>query len=166
MAEVQTLIMNDTYDDAVAQVRYTARKTMQELRSLTINNEISEETMQEKIGIVQGELIGLGLTNELKRVQKNLTEEQVKQTVASVQQGWKKLSIDQRNAMTNLANSDIARWNAQTNFKEFLMKVQQSEQEYSVKKGTLALQQLINDVPNSERLTLEALSKLLNIAKQ
>ena len=121
---------------------------------------ISDSTVQEKIGMVQGELIGLGLANEAKRAGIELTEEQTKATIANVQQGWKGLSIQDRNAVANMMNSETARRNSDTNLREYLETVRKNDTDMRVKEGALRLEQMIRDVPESTKLTVGTITSI------
>ena len=99
LTQVQTRIQSieaelktETYEDVKSTINYTARKTLSELMILQSQESVAQATIDEKVAIIESELIGLGLANELKKSQIELTEEQTKKTVADVAQGWKQLS--------------------------------------------------------------------------
>lgn len=160
IAEIESMIKGGSADDVMSTIRYVARKTAQELSALEMNNEITSETKDEKILLVQGELIGLGLANEMKKVGIELTEQQIKASQASIAQGWKSLSIQDRNAVVNLMNSETARINANTNIREFVESVRKTDYDYDVRKGMLELQRFIHDVPETTKLTVNAVSQV------
>lgn len=164
IAEIEAMIKTESYQDVLSTIRYTARQAGQQLGILENTREISDATKDEKIKIVEGELIGLGLANELKRVQKDLTEEQIKQTVANVAQGWKQLSVNERNAVTNMMNASTARKNAETNVRKFLEDVRETDYRFEIETGKLALMKLINDVPASDKMTVQMISNVLGNA--
>lgn len=164
--EIETMMQGETYEDVVTQIRYSARKAGIELALLKNEKTISDKTINEKVGLVQGELIGLGLANELKRTQIKLTEEQTKKVVADVAQGWKNLSIQERNAAIAAMNSETARQNANTNVRNYLENVRQHDNKYEVETAKLALAKLIKDVPDSDKMSVEMISNVLgNLAR-
>lgn len=160
LAEIQQDLNTENYDDISAMIRTTARQAEKQLGILANEKEISDQVKDEKIALVEGELIGLGLANEMKREQIQLTTEQTKKVVADVAQGWKKLAIDQQNAITNFANSETAKKNANTNVREYLEKVRSNDYDYTTKQQALDLQKLINDVPESTKMTVGAISNI------
>lgn len=160
IAEIEGMIKTGSAEDVMATIRYTSRKTMQELQALEMNNEITTATKEDKIAIVQGELIGLGLANEMKKVGIEQTEQQIKESVARVSQGWKSLSIQDKNAITNMLNAETARTNANTNIREFLESVRKTDYDYDVRNGMLQLQRFIHDVPETTKMTVGAMTQV------
>ena len=137
IAEIEQELKEESYDDVLNSIRYNVRIAERQLNLLKVENIISSETMEEKIGIVQGELIGIGLANALKKEQIKLTEEQTKQTVASVSQAWKSLSIQEKNMLINLANSETMKKNAQTNVREFIERARDNQFGNQIQKESL-----------------------------
>ena len=168
LTQVQTRIQSieaelktETYEDVKSTINYTARKTLSELMILQSQESVAQATIDEKVAIVEGELIGLGLANELKKSQIELTEEQTKKTVADVAQGWKQLSINEGNAITFVVNSETARTNAQTNVRKYLEEVRHNERNEETRNAELALQKFIKDMPDSEKLTMQMLGEVV-----
>lgn len=162
IAEVELMIEQGTAQDAMDTIRYVARKAGQELTILENNKEISEATKADKIAMVQGELVGLGLANELKRLDAAMTKEQTKKVIADVAQGWRNLDIQARNAVSNALNAESMKQNANTNVREFLEKVRHNDYDYEVKRGLLELERYIKDVPESSKLTVGALQSVIS----
>lgn len=160
IAEIEELIQTGSYEDVISTIHYTARQAHQTLGILTNEREISDATKDEKVHLVEGELIGLGLANELKRAGIALTEEQTKKVTADVAQGWKALSIQDRNAIANMMNSETAKQNARTNVREYLESVRRTDYDYEVRRGMLELQRFIKDVPESTQLTVGNLTSI------
>ena len=156
----------DTYETTKQQIEAAADKMRSEAGIAANNREISDKTKANQIDMIEGELIGLTLANELKRAQTGLAEEQIKKTIADVKQGWRKLDIDSKNAATNLMNSETARINAHTSIREFLEQVRKTDYDYEVKRGALELQRWLHDVPDSEKITVEALQNVLGTAQR
>lgn len=161
IAEIEADIKTESYEDSLDTIKYTVRKMMAEIEGLEIGNEINEATKAEKISIIQGELIGLGLSNEMKKLGMKLTEEQIKATTASVSQGWKSLDIQQQNAITNMANSQIAHTNANTNIMEYIEKARNNQFGNQIAQGALDLQKMIQNVPESTKLTVGTIINVL-----
>lgn len=78
----------DTYQDNYGKVKA-------ELEILENQAKTSHETQSTDVKIKEAELVGLGIANELKRAQTDLTEEQMKATVEAVKQKWQEVSIKQ-----------------------------------------------------------------------
>jgi len=135
IAGIEQELKTDSYEDVLNTIRYTWRKTVREIEGLTIGNEINEATKDEKIKMVEGELVGLGLANELKREQIQMTDQQTKKMVQDIAQGWKELNIQQQNAITNALNSETARMNAKTSLKQFLEQERHNAKDEDTKAG-------------------------------
>jgi len=161
MAEIEKSMKTATYEDTKNMIQAAAQKAQSEAGIAANDKTISDKTKNDRIDMVEGELIGLTLTNELKRAQTGLAEEQIKKVIADVKQGWRNLDIQAKNAMTNMMNSETARINANTSIREFLEHVRKTDYDYEVKRGTLELQKWLHDMPESEKLTVGALQNVL-----
>jgi DNA-binding FrmR family transcriptional regulator len=69
IGEIETLVQEGSYEDVINTIRYTAGQAEKTLGIMSNDKEISDATKKNKIDLVEGELIGLGIANELKRVQ-------------------------------------------------------------------------------------------------
>jgi len=78
----------DTYEDNYDKVKA-------EVSILENQAKTADQTQMVDVEAKKAELIGLGIANELKRAQKDLTEEQMKATVEMVKQKWEEVSIKQ-----------------------------------------------------------------------
>lgn len=161
LAEVELMIEQGTAQDAQDTIRYIARKMGQELTILENNKEISEATKDEKIKMVEAELVGLGLANELKQLDQTLTKEQINKVRADVAQGWEGLRIQDKNAMVNALNAETARTNANTNIREYIESVRKTDIDYEMRRGLLELEKFIRDVPESWKLTVGAAQTII-----
>jgi len=164
LGKIEANMKTDTYQTTKGQIEAAADKMRSEAEIAANNRQISDKTRENQIDMVEGELIGLTLANELKRAQTGLAEEQIKQVIADVKQGWQKLSIESKNAATNLMNSQTARINANTSIREFLEHVRKTDYDYEVRRGALELQRWLHDMPDSEKITVEALQNVLGSA--
>ena len=164
IAEVELMVEEGTAQDAMDTIRYAARKAGQELTILENNKTISNMTYKAKIAMVNEELVGLGLANELKRLDATMTKEQTKKIIADVAQGWKNLNIQERNAITNALNAETMQKNANTNVREFLENVRHNDYEYEIKRGLLELEKFVRDTPESTKLTVGAIGNALGSA--
>jgi hypothetical protein len=127
IGEIEEDIKAGSYEDVLSTIKYTAGQAEKTLGIMSNDKEISDKTKRNKIDIVEGELIGLGIANELKRAQTDLTNEQIKKTVADVSQGWKALSISDKNAIANLLQAKTGAKNADTNVRQYLENVRQGD---------------------------------------
>lgn len=78
----------DTYEDNYGKVKA-------ELNILENQSKTASETQLVDVETKKAELVGLGIANELKQAQKDLTEEQMKATVEAVKQKWQEVNIKQ-----------------------------------------------------------------------
>lgn len=166
LAEIEKSMKTATYEDTKAMIQAAAQKAQSETAIAANDKTISDKTKNNRIDLVEGELIGLTLANELKRAQTGLAEEQIKKVIADVKQGWMDLDIKDKNAMTNLMNSQTARINAQTSIREFLEHVRKTDYDYEIRRGTLELQRWLHDVPESGKLTVGALQDVLGTVQR
>lgn len=165
-ARIENNMKTDTYEVTKGQIEAAADKMRSEAGIAANNREISDKTKKNQIDMVEGELIGLTLANELKRAQTGLAEEQIKKVIQDVKQGWQRLSIESKNAATNLMNSETARINANTSIREFLEHVRKTDYDYDVRRGALELQRWLHDMPDSEKITVEALQNVLGTGQR
>lgn len=166
LGKIEANMKTDTYETTKGQIEAAADKMRSEAAIAANNKQVSDKTKENQIDMVEGELIGLTLANELKRAQTGLAEEQIKKVIADVKQGWQKLSIESKNAATNLMNSQTARINANTSIREFLDHVRKTDYDYEVRRGALELQRWLHDMPDSEKITVEALQNVLGVSQR
>lgn len=76
----------DTYQDNYGKVKA-------ELNILENQSKTASETQLVDVEAKKAELIGLGIANELKQAQKDLTEEQMKATAEMVKQKWEEVNV-------------------------------------------------------------------------
>lgn len=93
---MQTDMYSNTYAETYAKIKGEAGKAAAEAGIKEQEWMILNDTREERIKLIQGELIGLGLVNELRKEQIELTQEQIKQTVENISQRWEELSIQKR----------------------------------------------------------------------
>lgn len=90
--EINLLIQEGSHEDVISTIRYTSRIAKKQLGLLKNEKKISDETWKLKIGLVEGELIGLGIANELGIMKTELTQQQTEQVIQNVAQGWSRSS--------------------------------------------------------------------------
>jgi len=99
--EIANTMAAETYEETYEKIINMAKQVKAQTAIIQNNREISDETKHIEISLKEGELIGLGLSNEMKETGIKLTEEQIKQTIESVKQAWKSLDIQEQNAVIN-----------------------------------------------------------------
>ena len=154
LGKIEMNMKTETYEATKAAIEAAAKKAGAEA-------EIADKTKGNQIDIVEGELIGLTLANELKRAQTGVAEETIKKIIAEVKQGWKALDIQAKNAAANMMSSEAAKQNANTNVREFLEHVRKNDYDYEIRRGALELEKWLKDVPESQKLTVGALQNVL-----
>lgn len=154
LGRIEMNMKTDTYEATKAAIEAAAKKAGAEA-------EVADKTKGSQIDIVEGELIGLTLANELKRAQTGVAEETIKKIIAEVKQGWKALDIQAKNAAANLMSSEAAKQNANTNVREFLEHVRKNDYDYEIRRGALELEKWLKDVPESQKLTIAGLQNVL-----
>lgn len=94
MATIAANLAAETYEE-------TYRKIVDMAKIVANEAEVSGATKDEAIELKEGELVGLGLANELKKVGITKTEQEITNLVNQVAQRWKELSIQEQNAIIN-----------------------------------------------------------------
>jgi len=84
---------------------------------------------------------------------------------ASIAQGWKGLSIKERNAVAQMMQSEAAQRNANTNVREFLEKARNNAFGNEIAAEALQLQKFIQDLPQSMQTTVGAIGNILKFIK-
>ena len=92
-------------------------------------------------------------------------KEETKATIQNVRQGWKNLTIQERNSFTNIANSKIAQLQADTNIYEFIERARNNQFGNQIARETIDLQKFISNVPRSTELTVQSIMDVLKILK-
>jgi len=159
LAGIEARMKTDTYEATKAAIEAAAKKAAAEAY-------IADETKRDRVDIVEGELIGLTLANELKRAQTGVAEETIKKIIAEVKMGWKNLDIQAKNAAAHMMSSEAAKQNANTNVREFLEHVRKTDYDYEIRRGALELERWLKDVPESTKLTVGALSNVLGTVQK
>lgn len=108
IAEIERSMKSDTYDVTYSKLQAEASKMESEAQKAYADKTVSQATVETEIKMKQGELIGLGLANELKESGVKLTDEQIKATIASVQQKWKEVSIKEGKLELDKFVNDVA----------------------------------------------------------
>lgn len=157
-------LKEDSYGDALDNIRYTAQKIEEEFRNIRYERILSGETLATKIATAEAELINKGLEGELLKRNSELGAARIKEISASISQKWKALSIEDRNAMTNYLNAKTNEYNADTNRKNHYEGVRQGDLGHYDKRGELKFKEWLNDIPESERQVMETVKGVLQAA--
>jgi len=108
IAEIQGQMMSDTYAETFSKILSEAEKAASESRIAAQTADVGQETMKTRIETAEAELIGLGIANELKRTQTDLTEEQIKATAESVKQRWEEIGVSKDRLKLDQFVKDVA----------------------------------------------------------
>ena len=79
---------NRAFAKEMYEIKMRMRKTTEEVRQLSRNNEIGEETKNEIVEQIKLQTIGARLDNELKKANINLTKAQIHSLIENVRIGW------------------------------------------------------------------------------
>lgn len=93
IAENAADFAKNTYNINYGKLMDEWEKVSNEAEIARNNKNISNETVDTEVKMKQAELIGLGLANELKRAQKDLTEQQIVATAESIAQKWREVQV-------------------------------------------------------------------------
>lgn len=95
IAEIQGQMLNDTYEETFSKIMSEAEKAASEARIASQQADVGEMTLPTQVAKAQAELIGLGIANELRKAQTDLTQEQINATIESVKQKWAEVETGQ-----------------------------------------------------------------------
>lgn len=160
--EIEYSIKADTYEDTEKLIKQTARQAEIAADILANDKTISNETVVTKISTMRANLMLLQTENELKKSGIKLNEQQIDKLKADIAQGWTSLNIQQQNAISQRIMADASKQNADTNVRQFLQGVNKDLWDAETQRGFLRLQQMINDIPESDKITMESLTKILS----
>ena len=93
MQRMQAQMFYDTYENTYSKMLSEAEKAGSEARMAAQTADVGEATMDERIKMVEGELIAIGIANELRKAEKELTQEQIKATIEAVKQKWEEVGV-------------------------------------------------------------------------
>lgn len=93
LRELQAELQTESYIDMRNKIAAETAKIISEARMSDTEATFQHETYAVKAELLDAELIGLNLANELKKVQKTLTEEQTESIIQNVKQRWKDLDL-------------------------------------------------------------------------
>ena len=88
LLKIQEAESNMSREDRMYEIKMRMRKTTEEVRQLSRNNEIGEETKNEIVEQIKLQTIGARLDNELKKANINLTKAQIHSLIENVRIGW------------------------------------------------------------------------------
>lgn len=108
IARLQANLLADSYESMYMKISSEADLIENQRRTEAARADVAESTVITDIMKKQGELIGLGLANELRKVETSLTQEQVNATVESVKQKWVELGISQDRLKLDQFVQDVA----------------------------------------------------------
>lgn len=110
ISEIQENIQSRTQEDAVRAIGWNAEKIMQEMEDLRYRNLINEETWRAKVEIVQTELAGLYIKNDLMRSEIKVNDQQIQSMATKIVQEWRELEIKHKDADTRQKQQALNEW--------------------------------------------------------
>lgn len=108
IATIQGQMMADTYEETFSKIRSEAATAEEEFKLMRAKAGLAEGTIDVDIQKATAELVGIGIANELRRVQTDLTQEQIDATIQSVAQKWKEIEIQKGRLDLDKFVKDIA----------------------------------------------------------
>jgi tellurite resistance protein len=161
--DIDLRMKEDTYEYKV-DIVYEDMRIINAARRIAENDsKISDDTRDKTIKFLNMREADLQMGMDLKKADINLTNQQVKSSIENIKQGWSRLSIENRNAISNFISANASARNADTNVRQFLENVRNNDMNYSVNKGKLDLEKFVKDVSDSDKLTIQSLMDLLKI---
>jgi len=91
--EIKNQMMKDTYEETFSKIRAEAERAEEEWRKAAAEGKVAEATADMEIEKVKADLAGIGITNELRKSQKNLTDAEITETVNRVAQRWEEIGV-------------------------------------------------------------------------
>lgn len=112
--EVELKVKDQTAEEAIITIENAMLEQSQRLTEAVRNNSIGQKLYETTIKQAQTDLIQTGLENNLIKANTKLTNRQIYKIAEEVAQGWKRLNIEEQNAITNNINARTGRINAMT----------------------------------------------------
>lgn len=150
IATIEQNIKSQTQEETIRTIGLGMQQAAQEFDKMVRENSIGQKTYEEQIKQVQANLIQTGLENALLKAEKKLTDRKVYQIAEQIAQGWKGLSIEEQNAVTN-------RLNAQTNYDNSQTGIDKAQKEGKDQ----AYYRMINDLTDSDKATRDIIEKII-----
>lgn len=94
LAKLTAQMYSDSYEATYGKAIAEWGNLEAELQRKKAEGQVAEGTIDTEIQTKEAELVGILLTNELRKSQKDLTEAQMQATVESIAQKWKALAIE------------------------------------------------------------------------
>ena len=149
---IELEIKDRTKEDTINAIGQQIQLSNQQINWWVRKNKIDEATMEKQIEIISQKALKLIAETELIGEQKNLTKQEIEESKArankmaeDIAQGWKRLSIEEKNALSNYMNSlsnartsHAAQINAESNHTNAMTAQER-----------LAWEKLMNDIPAS-----------------
>lgn len=93
IAKYEGQMKHDTYEEVFSAIRADAQKSEEEWRKAAAEGKIAEETAQTRIDAAKADLAGIGIANELRKSQKELTDAEITETINRIAQKWEEIEV-------------------------------------------------------------------------
>lgn len=142
-----------TQENAIAIIGQALKEAENNADIAATNNWINQNKAQILVDTAKEQLLGIGLQNILTKSQTALTDQQKTALIAQVQQGWKSLQIQDKNATTNWVNAITNRINSDTN-----------TMNTETDRANLSYKKYIDDLPESTKASMNALMEVIGLS--
>jgi len=93
MQRIQADFLANTYHANYSMIETQAAILEEQYRKARVEGNVAESTELTQIKRASAELMGMAITNELRRAEKDLTEQQITQSIETIAQRWEEVEI-------------------------------------------------------------------------
>ena len=163
IADIDEAIKSGTMDEAMNIIRDTSRQLNAAANIAEGDSEVNKATVRTRIDTAIQELINKTIEADVKKQGIEVDKATINKMSQDIKQGWKKLSIDEQNAVTNYLNYTVNSQNANTRVREYIESVRNNDMNHSDKQDMLQFEKMMKDIPESDKMTMEGLKSLIGL---
>ena len=163
IADIDEAIKAGTFEEALSIIRNTSRQLNAAANIAEGDSDVNKATVNTRINTAKQELINKTIEADVMKQGIEVDKATINKMSQDIKQGWKKLSIDEQNAVTNYLNYTVNAQNANTRVKEYIESVRNNDMIHGDKQDMLQFEKLIKDVPESDKMTMDGIKSLIGL---
>ena len=163
IADIDEAIKAGTFDEALSIIRNTSRQLNAAANIAEGDSEVNKATVRTRIDTANQELINKTIESDVMKQGIEVDKATINKMSQDIKQGWKKLSIDEQNAVTNYLNHTVNAQNANTKVREYIESVRSNDMNHSDKQDLLHFDKMMKDIPESDKMTMEGIKSLIGL---
>ena len=163
IADIDEAIKSGTMDEARNIIRDTSRQLNAAANIAEGDSEVNKATVNTRIDTAKQELINKTIEADVMKQGIEVDKATINKMSQDIKQGWKKLSIDEQNAVTNYLNYTVNSQNANTKVREYIESVRNNDMQHGDKQDMLQFDKMMKDIPDSDKMTMDGLKSLIGL---